>query len=410
MSTRSDSYIQLFATTSPEVNRFPELPVDSSINKSHVTSTGFRVWWHPSPDERHFGKEIEYCVSVSRKRSFQTLCSVVAHLNGDAKPTLPPGSGFGFSFDTSRKKFLKQSAKPIKPAKRGSIFYKCVGQEKTFTFDKIKKGRKFNVNVFVRNKQSGKSRPYNPIQIKIKRKRKLPTVKDGHLKNIIFSKKKKTKAYKFDIKRGSRDVTLAVHSCGGQVFVRMDRGNVTIYNSPVSSELITLSRLPVGTYVLTLKKTLQRRQNVYFSVDVSKKRKTVPELPVDKTVAVFDYLTSCDRITVAWMGTKRKQKYCLYKTEVPSSSKAHTLSIFKRLDQCSAFKRLEKGAQKITCKKFKYRSKSNSVLAITVTGLERGKTYIFDVFVNKGKHFTFSYGSVRTKTKNTGCYLPTWID
>ncbi|KAL4240570.1 hypothetical protein ACF0H5_001362 [Mactra antiquata] len=402
-STKTDSYVQIFATTYPEVERYPDLPTDYNVSELDKNSKSFTVGWQGSPDERHFGDDIEYCVAINRKRSYKTICSVLAHLNGDPKPTLPPNSGFGFETDVLKKRVLRQKAKPIKAARKGSIVYKCIGREKTLTFDNIKQGNGYFIDVFVNNKQTGKSRPYHGAFIKTKRKRRLPRLKDGKIKSVSFSKRKNKYIFSFKVKRTTRDVYLAVSNCVGTTIVEVKSKNATFYRSKIkSSDILTLKDLNPGIYYVALIKSVSRKQNVYISLTTRLKAQDMPLLPSDTTVLVFDYLTTCNSITVAWMGTDKKQKYCLYKTEL-TSRKEDLPAISKKLNQCGALDRKQNGAQKITCKKYR---RHKSVLSITVARLKPDTNYTFDVFVNKGRFFSFPYNSVRTKT-SANCYLPT---
>lgn len=408
-STKSDSYVNIFASTSPDIHRLPELPKDSNVSILDKTHNTFTVSWHPSPDEKAFGNGIEYCVALNRKRSYKTLCSVLSHLHGDPKPTLPPGNGFGFSSDIQKKRNLKLNAKPIRAQRKGSIFFKCLGRSTKATFEKVKTRKGYYVDVFVKNTQTNgipNSRHYNGIYVKTRRKRKLPTLKDGKIRTVVFSRKKRKFTYVFSVKKSTRDVHLAISSCSGSLRIKVQGSNGTVYNSRLkTSKVLTLNDLNAGTYNLALTKKVSRKNIVYISMTSKKKKVKIPELPEDKTVKVFDYLTSCESVTVAWKGTDVKQSYCLFKTELPSS-RTNTSLVSKKLDECGALSRLRDGAQKITCKNFRYRSQDNAVLAITVTNLKPDTSYIFDVFVSRGNYFTFPYNSVRTKTSST-CYLPT---
>lgn len=404
-SIKSDSYVQVLATTSPDVDRFPDLPQDIHVTEIDNTVSSFSIVWNASPDERHFGNDIEYCVAANIKKNYKTLCSVLSRINGDPKPSLPPNTGFGFSTDVFKKRLLKQKAKPVRAAKKGSILYKCVGRDRKVTFDKVKHGKGYYVDVFVKNKLSGKSRQYSGIYIKSKRKRQFPRLKEGKLRSVNFNRRKKKQMYSFKIKRSTKDVHLAISTCVGTTIVEVKSKNGTFHKSRIkSSKVLTFKHLRPGIYFVALLKSVSRRQTVYISMTSKIRAKDMPRLPADTTVKVFNYLTKCNSITVGWMGTEKKQEYCLYKTELPSS-KDRSTSISRRLNKHDAFGRYQNGAHKITCKKFRYRKKQ-SVLAITVYGLTPGTSYIFDVFVNKGNYFSFPYNSVRTKT-STDCYFPT---
>lgn len=402
-SLRSDSYVKIFATTSPDIERFPELPTDTNIKSIETDSNTLLVSWNSSPDERHYGDDIEYCIAINRKRNYRTLCSLRAHLEGDVKPTLPPHSGFGFKSEAYKKRYIRQKANPIKAEKKGSILFKCIGRNTSSIIRKLKQGRRYYVDVFVRNRSTQKASQYTGVTVQTRRSKKLTILKDGKHKTVVFRKRKSVRAYLFKLNSVAKDVHIVVYSCKGYIDVEFKNRNNTFHKSKVKGlKKLTLKNIQPGNYILKLSRPVRRRQNVYILVSTKSKKVRVPVLPDDTTVKVFDYLTSCNSITVAWMGTTTKQEYCLYKTEINNSSLS---TPYKKLTQCGATKR-RRSAQKIICKKFKHRKKDHAVLAITVTGLHPGTSYIFDVFVKKGKEVSLPYNSVRTET-SPHCVLPT---
>ena len=405
-SLKTDSYVSILTASLPDVDRFPELPRDNRVKEIGKTLKSFTVEWDPSPDEQHLGDATDYCIAVNRKRSFKTLCSVLAHYNGDPKPTLPPGNGFGFSKDLYKRQLLKQNAKPIKAAKKGSIFFQCIGKNTKATFEKVKTRRGYYVDVFVRNRLSDgtyRTKRYNGTYIKTKRKHVYPKLKNGRTRTAKFSKKKRKVTYTF-YNKATKDFYLAISSCTGRTRVQVTGTNGTLLSTSVTgTDVLTIKDVTPGKYAIALKRKPSRRKAlVHISVIARRNALKVPVLPEDRTVKVFDNLSTCSSITVALKGTDTKQNYCLYKTEVNSNSTSST-----RTTQCGAYSRVKDGAKRIMCKKFKY-SQDNAVLALTVTNLKPDTAYIFDVFVNRGKYFMFSYNSVRTKTSaSEPCYLPT---
>ena len=402
-SLKSDSYVKIFATTSPDIDRFPELPTDSNVKSIDSKSDAIYVSWNSSPDERHYGDDIEYCIAINRKRNYRTLCSLRAHLEGDVKPTLPPNSGFGFKSEAYKKRYIRQRANPIKAEKKGSILFKCIGRNTSSVVRKLKEGRRYFIDVFVRNKRTKRSSQYTGVHVQTKKSRKLTILKDGKHKSVVFRKRKSVRAYLFKLNNAAKELHIVVYSCTGYIDVEFKNRNNTFHKSRVKGfKKLVLNNIQAGNYILKLSRPVRRRQNVYILVSTKSKKVRVPVLPDDTTVKVFDYLTTCRSITVAWMGTKNKQVYCLYKTEINKTSLS---TPFKKLNQCGATKR-QKSSQKIICKKFKHRKKKQAVLAITVTGLEPGTSYIFDVFVSKGKAISIPYNSVRTET-SPHCVYPT---
>ena len=402
-SVRSDSYVKVFATTSPDLDRFPTLPSDSTIKYTEAKPDSLLLSWNSSPDERHYGNEIEYCIAINRNRNYRTLCALRAHLEGDVKPTVPPNSGFGFKSEAYKKRYIRQRANPVKAKKKGSILFKCINQSTSSIIRKLKQGRRYYIDVFVRNKRTQKASRYIGVNVKTKRNRKLSILKDGKHKTAVFRKRKSVRAYLFKLEKAAKELHIVIYSCTGYVDVEFKNRNNTFHKSKVKGlQKLTLNDIPAGSYIIRLSRSRQRRQNVYILVSTKSKKVRVPDIPSDTTVKVFNYMTTCNSITVAWMGTERKQNYCLYKTELDKTLPSNP---FKKLNQCDAIKR-RKNAQKIICKRYKNRKKDHAVLAITVTGLHPDTSYIFDVFVNKGEAMSIPYSSVRTET-SPHCVYPT---
>ena len=402
-SVRSDSYVKIFATSSPDLERFPELPNDSNVKRVETRSDSIVVSWNSSPDERHYSDDIEYCVAVNRKRNYRTLCALRAFLDGDVKPTLPPNSGFGFKSEAYKKRYIRQRSNPVKAEKRGSILFKCLGRNRSSVVRKLKEGRRYYIDVFVRNKRTKRSSQYTGVNVHTRKSRKLTVLKDGKHKNVVLRKRKSVKAYLFKLNSAAKELNIVVHSCTGYIDVLFKNRNSTFHKSRVKGlKKIVLNNIQAGSYILKLSRPVRRRQNVYVLVSTKSKKARVPVLPDDTTVKVFDHLNTCNSITVALMGTSNRQEYCLYKSEINNTSPSVP---YKKINQCGATKR-QRSSQKIICRKFKYRKKTRAVLAITVTGLSPGTSYIFDIFVNKGKAISIPYNSVWTET-SPHCVLPT---
>ena len=403
-SVRSDSYVKIFATTSPDLDRFPSLPNDPSIKYTDAKPDSLLVTWNSSPDERHYGKEIEYCIAINRRRNYRTLCALRAHLEGDVKPTVPPNSGFGFKSEAYKKRYIRQRANPVKAKKKGSILFKCINQSTSSIIRKLKQGRRYYIDVFVRNKRTQKASRYLGVNVKTKRNRKLSVLKDGKHKTVVFRKRKTVRAYLFKLENAAKELHIVIYSCSGYVDVEFKNRNNTFHKSKVKGlQKLTLNNIPAGSYIIRLSRPRQRRQNVYIVASTKSNKVRIPDVPSDTTVKVFNYMTTCNSVTVAWMGTERKQNYCLYKSEIDKTLPSN--NPFKKLNQCDAIKR-RKNAQKIICKRYKNRKKDHAVLAITVTGLHPDTSYIFDVFVSKGEAMSIPYSSVRTETSPL-CIYPT---
>ncbi|KAL3875837.1 hypothetical protein ACJMK2_033748 [Sinanodonta woodiana] len=397
--TKSDSLLKIYITSSPGLDHaYPAVHNDNVISVLGVTINSISLAWKPSPDERHFGDDIEYCVAINRKRNYNTHCSLLSHLYGDAKPTLPPDHGFGFSWEKNQAKALRQKAQPIKPEKEGSIFYSCIGGKNRFTYNKAKKGRQYYIDIYVRNRRTQTSSTYKGVHVVTKGNKSVSKLKDGKFKKFVLKKRKQVQSFQYTLTTAAREVLLAVQPCSSSVNIEFSEQNNSLLQSSVKNfRTFSLKNVPSGDYVVTVTGQGGSRKSVSVlaTSEVSKFR--YPQLPEDTSVKVFDNLTNCNSITIAWMGTDKKQEYCLYKTELLGNSTRRKVP--NKLNQCDAITR-RKDSQEILCRKYKNRNKERAVLAVTVTGLQPGMSYIFDVFVRRNKQLEIPYNSVKTQTKS----------
>ncbi|XP_041364173.1 protein NDNF-like [Gigantopelta aegis] len=396
--TKSDTNVRIFGTTTPGLyNPFPELPSDSRVNVTALGRKSISFEWKGSKATSK--KNVEYCISVSRLQRFQSHCAVLAHSQGDVPPTLPPDFGFGFKSEKHRQRELRRKSKPIKAVKPSKLFHKCVGRKTRFTFNRAKPGKTYFIDVFLVNRRTNQASSYTGTTVKTSRKRRRPSTRkqfleDGKRKLFQLKKARKAQAFVFSVKDDMSSVVLELKSCRGVLPFEIVSSHIKTFKSVIKrTKIVRMKNLPAGRYTVRVKGNKRRRRyvQIYYTTRQFKYRK--PRLPSDPSIKIFENLSTCNSVTVAWMGSDVKQRYCLYKKEV---------SEFKRKNRrrCSDPETRSR-KERVVCVRFRHRDKDKAVITHTVRNLRPNTGYVFDVYVSRGRSGYLSYRSafVRTKSK-----------
>nr|KAG5686165.1 hypothetical protein BaRGS_004504 [Batillaria attramentaria] len=122
-STQSDSNVFVLATLSPvRAAVYPALPPDPHVKVKAVSRGAVTFGW-PDAGPENPGRNLEYCISVSRGRKFGTHCSLIAHAKGDEKPKFTKDDFWGFTGEKERAREFRRKAKPVKAMPSRKIFH-----------------------------------------------------------------------------------------------------------------------------------------------------------------------------------------------------------------------------------------------------------------------------------------------
>lgn len=403
--TESDTYVKLFLKSKPVAPNkdrgYPRLPRNSSIRVDRIRRKTIKLSWLPSQDETPYGNIITYCLSVSPKRSYDNYCSLMSHKFGDK---LPKNTGFFFPWEDNIVNLFRSKARPVKPAKPKDIFYTCVGRDTSYIFTQAKPGSKYYINVYAINKQHNLSSAYKKITVTTKKRKKRDRVKkirNGKLQELEFTKKKLEYTFKFDLKNTS-DLYIAVHSCTGRVTFLVTRGHrrgqkiekVTRKTKVKKTSTFKVENLKADTYFISVssrKKDVPKTARLVVSTSQRKLR--YPTLPKKANVFLVDNSTTHNSISIGWLGTVSRQKYCIYRKEILLTARRK-----RRRNQCSKNSESPvKDSTKVTCIVVRH-EKPNMVLNHQIRNLKSNTAYQFDVVIQLGKGYTLLYNSLVAST------------
>ena len=401
-----DTSVRIYATTTPYSDHpYPELPLDANVDIVSNDDEAVTLMWKPSPTSTAHDIDVQYCVLANRKRNFQSLCGAEAFMHGEVPPTAPPHAGFGFAWEQEKDRKFKGQLHP-KMARGGlqDVTFLCIGQKTSYTFHNLKQGEQYFFDVFVVNPRNNRSSAYNGTSAFMKSNLKTVTIKEKKLVNIYIKRNSGRKLFKFEQVKSSKELIITVLPCMGQFNVKVSRRGRVVARDTVSDlENFTIHKAKKGTYMIDVTSTEYRSGSLQLFISTKSKDLPYPELPKDRRIKVFQNKRSCDTITVAWQGTRRKVQYCLYAKPIAAISQFLPRT-FTDSNKCIVPSSRKK-AEKIMCKTVRYKNKRRAVMTEVISGLKPHTKYSFDVYATlpgtNGQ--TLSYKSTSIITSSSKC-------
>ncbi|XP_001513526.1 protein NDNF [Ornithorhynchus anatinus] len=416
LSTEKDTHFKVYATTTPESDQpYPELPYDPRVDVTSLGRTTVTLAWKPSPTASLLKQPIQYCVVINKEHNFKSLCAVEAKLSADDAFMVAPKPGldfspfdfahFGFPSDSNSGKergfITKQSSK------LGRHFYSkpkvdihkiCIGNKNIFTVSDLKPNTQYYFDMFAVNSNSNMSTAYLGTFARTKEEAKQKTVelKDGKVTDV-FIKRKGAKFLRFAPVSSHQKVTFFVHSCldAIQIQVRRD-GKLLLSQNVESVRQFQIRGKPKAKYLIRLKGNKKGASMLKILATSRPSKQSFPSLPDDTRIKAFDKLRTCSSVTVAWLGTQERNKFCIYKKEVEDDYSDEQKK--REQNQCLG-PETRKKSEKVLCKYFHSQNLHKAVTTETIRGLLPGKSYLLDVYVIGHGGHSVKYQSKLVKTR-----------
>ncbi|KAK5870432.1 hypothetical protein PBY51_025065 [Eleginops maclovinus] len=416
LSTEKDSNFKVYATTTPESDQpYPELPYDPRVDVTALGRTTVTLAWKPTPTGFLMGQPVQYCVVINKEHNFKSMCAAEAKMTLDDGFMLAPKPGRDFSpFDFAHFGFVPSDnllgkdrglvsnkiSRSYTPKPRASDIQKlCIGNKNIFTVSDLKPDTQYYFDVFAVNSATNTSTAYVGTFARTKEEARQKTLelKDGKVSDV-FIKRKGSKFLRFAPVSSHQRVTLFLHACldAVQVQVRRD-GKLLLSQNVEGVRQFQLRGKPKAKYLIRLRGSRKGASTlkVLASTRPSSKQ-PFPSLPEDTRIKAFDKLRTCSSATVAWLGTQDRNKYCIYRKEVPDNYGEEQRR--REQNQCAGPESRRK-SEKVLCKYFHSPNLQKAVTTETVTGLEPGKSYLLDVYVVGHGGHSVRYQSKLVKTR-----------
>ncbi|XP_067122804.1 LOW QUALITY PROTEIN: protein NDNF-like [Centruroides vittatus] len=400
-----DTSVLIYLSTSNMTSVYPKLPNNPSLDVLKVRRNRILLSWLPSPSETE-GKKIEYCISVNPRMNYPTLCSLNSDLTGDYPAPLPPSTGFGFWWEKNAKKRLMTRTKEIKKNVdlKNDITYTCLGRKTWHMVQNLEEGRTYYFDVFAVDPSTNFSSSYIGISAATK------SLHSGKLREnmLIMVYLNESNGYSANFEYATVNTLQAiwcfVQSCfgPGPINVTLSTDIQKIFSVNVMDmHTIVVHDLPNSTLHLTLSTKIKQPRRVRLWLSRKYHKYPFPTMPGDKRVQLFDTLTTCESVTLAWKTTNdEKVRYCIY---MQSDKSKHFKYFAKPEDMCN--KPIDgivsKGKQKVLCRRYHRfsRYRFNNVILQEIKGLEPATTYVFEVQVTKFRGKTLTYEQVWATTR-----------
>ncbi|NWU82661.1 NDNF protein, partial [Onychorhynchus coronatus] len=414
LSTEKDTHFKVYATTTPESDQpYPELPYDPRIDATSLGRTTVTLAWKPSPTATLLKQPIQYCIVINKEHNFKSLCAVEAKLSSDDAFMMAPKPGldfspfdfahFGFPVDNNSGKergFLKPSkfGRQTSSKPRVDLHKVCIRNKNIFTVSDLKPDTQYYFDVFAVNTNTNMSTAYigTFARTKEEAKQKMVELKDGKVTDV-FIKRKGTKFLRFAPVSSHQKVTFSVHSCldAVQIQVRRD-GKLVLSQSVEGVRQFQLRGKAKAKYLIRLKGSKKGASMLKILATTRPNKQSFPSLPEDTRIKAFDKLRTCSSVTVAWLGTQERNKFCIYKREVDDNYNEEQKR--REQNQCLG-PDTRKKSEKVLCKYFHSQNIQKAVTTDTIKGLQPGKSYLLDIYVIGHGGHSVKYQSKLVKTR-----------
>ncbi|XP_018862005.1 protein NDNF isoform X1 [Parus major] len=414
LSTEKDTHFKVYATTTPESDQpYPELPYDPRVDVTSLGRTTVTLAWKPSPTASLLRQPIQYCIVINKEHNFKSLCAVEAKLSSDDAFMMAPKPGldfspfdfahFGFPADSNSGKergFLKSSkfGRQTSPKPRVDLHRVCIGNKNIFTVSDLKPDTQYYFDMFAVNTNTNMSTAYVGTFARTKEEAKQKTIelKDGKVTDV-FIKRKGVKFLRFAPVSSHQKVTFSIHSCldAVQIQVRRD-GKLLLSQSVEGVRQFQLRGKAKAKYLIRLKGSKKGASMLKILATTRPNKQSFPSLPEDTRIKAFDKLRTCSSVTVAWLGTQERNKFCIYKREVDDNYNEEQKK--REQNQCLG-PDTRKKSEKVLCKYFHSQNIQKAVTTETIRGLQPGKSYLLDVYVIGHGGHSVKYQSKLVKTR-----------
>nr|XP_033794143.1 protein NDNF [Geotrypetes seraphini]XP_033794152.1 protein NDNF [Geotrypetes seraphini] len=412
ISTEKDTHFKVYASTTPESDQpYPELPYDPRVDVTTLGRSTITLTWKLSPTASVLKQPIQYCVVINKEHNFKSLCAVEAKLNADDTFMRAPKPGLDFSpFDFARFGFpasndagkergfvTKSSTKHLRQH-RVDLQKVCIGNKNIFTASELKPDTQYYFDVFAVNSVTNMSTAYIGTFAKTKEeaKQKIVDLKDGKVTDV-FIKRKGSKFLRFAPMSSHQKVTIFVHSCLDAIQIQVRRDGKPLLSHNVEGiRQFHLKGKPKAKYLIRLKGSKKGASLLKILATTRPSKQPFPSVPEDTRIKVFDKLRTCSSVTVAWLGTQERSKFCVYKKEVDDDYNEEQKK--REQNQCLG-PETRKKSNKVLCKYFHSQNLQKAVTTETIKGLLPGRSYLLDVYVIGHGGHSVKYQSKLVKTR-----------
>ncbi|XP_073537551.1 protein NDNF-like [Phyllobates terribilis] len=403
LSTERDTHITVYLTTDlAHGNLFPELPGDPRIDVTTLNHNSVSLVWKSSPSAVKQKDHIQYCILVNEKHNYKSMCAADTAIRSAGRKW-PKLASFPISkyLDENQRVMLllNSDLHIIHKTSNIEVRQTCVGNKNTYTVSNLSSNTQYYFDVFVVNMLTNASAAYTGTFAKtwLEPKPKDIPLKDGKIVQIKFDGKR-PKPYNFEYQALHKKVHFTFQVCRGQLRAQISKNGKLLVSETIQGlRHITLNGKFMDKYLAVFKPG-EPVANTSAMIQASSHmhKSLFPFFPNSLKIKSFNKLRTCNSITIAWLGTQERNMYCVYKRKLQDQAWREMASV----DSCSGPESRPK-SEKVLCKYFHEINVQKAVTTETIGGLERGKLYLFDVYLIGSSGLLVRYQSKVVKTRKT---------
>ncbi|RUS79691.1 hypothetical protein EGW08_012545 [Elysia chlorotica] len=426
-----DSRVFIYLNTAPDVGAgsgllYPPLPADPVVTAtaegSNKLDRKLDVRWKPAGLWSH-GLRLEYCLTISRVKNFRTHCAALASAQGVKRPEQ---ARWGSRTSYRRRNQARGSlARPVPAMPARNIFYSCIGNKTSFTYTeslgdlRLRGGRRYYIDVFVKNQDKDTFSAYTGTSVRIKRKTR-------HILNFGDSRTFKLRPRKrpqveIMLNETIPKLILEISSCQGKVPVHILRNGKKVRSKRISRyKQIVIPNESPGNFVVVFPTARRKRKTgrvsskagnglssskkrrrrkmksglTYVTLSLPSQRAPIKAFPKDTTVSVLPYLSGCQNVTLEWRSAGPDLAYCVYRRPVGGAPDPER----ELKDVCRAAGEEPRLTSLAGCISHHVSHPGRETLTYNVHDLNPGTCYRFDVLVSRSGMATVPYDGVYVRT------------
>ncbi|NXY88318.1 NDNF protein, partial [Alcedo cyanopectus] len=403
LSTERDTHITVYLTTYMIPGHlYPELPMDPRIDVIGVGHTTVTLTWKHSPSVLQHRENIQYCLLVNEKHNYKSLCAAETAIRSSGMK-LPPTLALSASphlLEPQQVIILSNSELSIiNKVSSGEVRQICMGTKNTYIVPNLTPSTQYYFDIFVVNLLTNASAAYTGAFARTleQPELKVKEMKEGKVILVVLDRKTQ-KFYSLQYQARHKKIQFTLQVCHGQVWVHITKNGRTVASENISGlRYFSLKGKLLDTYLVQLRSTEESNCSVKIQVAPRFHKPLFPLLPESLKIKSFSKLRTCNSVTIAWLGTQKDSKYCVYKKRIEDDQDWMEL---QSADRCSGPESRHK-SEKVLCKYFYDRNLQRAVTTETIKGLDTGTLYLFDVYLFEPPGIPVRYQSKVVKTRKS---------
>ncbi|RWS09736.1 protein NDNF-like protein [Dinothrombium tinctorium] len=433
-SKGSDAIVNVFFS---EFYPYPLLPAASDILVTKSATNEIEIKWNASPSEAII--PIDYIVIVSKQRNIVSYCEILERdlKFGDANdhrvndPLGMTSTSFNHWWGTTVKRLLAESRKLAQSRLKFEFWVQRSRNNTWHSVKNLNSSTLYFVDVIAINRISNATTVYKGISVSTAARVNSSQIKikDNSWTKIHLTRENNfTRAlkYNFDAKAVGNDHSLwiFVQSCSGlgsfklswRLSVKEDYFVEEVFDFKTIQILVNDSRSENKNFArklqLQLHSEFESERIVNILINKKYTKYPFPRMPIDRSLKVFDTLTTHDTMHLAWTASEdEKVRYCILEKEIaPGTDIEAVLDSFLTMqNSCQTSASIDSrsgnqsGFKKVLCRRYHKYSKRrfNNIIMQKVKNLKAATKYVFIVQISKmkGKALFLEPILVSTKSK-----------